>query len=458
LADHVASLGFTHVELMPIAEHPFGGSWGYQVSGYFAPTARFGEPAELRRFVDTLHQRGIGVLVDWVPAHFPRDEWSLGRFDGTALYEHPDPRRGEHSDWGTYVFDYGRNEVRNFLVANALYWLDDFHVDGLRVDAVASMLHLDYSRTADQWAPNEHGGRENLEAVAFVRELTSVVGEEYPDALMIAEESTSWWGVTAPVDRGGLGFSHKWNLGWMHDTLDYLARDPRDRREHHHELTFAMLYANDERFVLPLSHDEVVHGKGSLLSRMVGDDRLRFAALRALYAWQWALPGAPLVFMGSELAPWEEWADGADLPWHLLDHPAHCGVRDLVTHLNAVADAWPAVWRRDLDPGGFGWLDADDVEHSMYAFVRWDLDGAAAVVCVANFTPAPRTDYRVGLPWGGRWEVVLDTDAASWWGSAHRGADVAVVASDDPWHGCTSSTVLDVGPMSMVWLAARSPG
>ncbi|HSP27173.1 MAG TPA: 1,4-alpha-glucan branching protein GlgB, partial [Ilumatobacteraceae bacterium] len=365
LADHVGSLGFTHVELMPIAEHPFGGSWGYQVSGYFAPTARFGDPAGLRRFVDTLHQRGIGVLVDWVPAHFPRDEWSLGRFDGTALYEHADPQRGEHPDWGTYVFDYGRNEVRNFLVANALYWLDEFHVDGLRVDAVASMLYRDYSREPHEWSPNEHGGRENLEAVAFVRELTSVVGEEFPDALVIAEESTSWPGVTQSVELGGLGFSHKWNLGWMHDTLDYLARDPVQRRDHHHEMTFAMLYANDERFVLPLSHDEVVHGKGSLLSKMIGDDRQRFDALRALFAWQWALPGAPLVFMGSELAPWQEWADEAELPWHLLDDPAHRSVHDLMTHLNAVADAWPALWRRDLDPGGFQWLDADDVAHSM---------------------------------------------------------------------------------------------
>jgi 1,4-alpha-glucan branching enzyme len=458
LADHVESLGFTHVELMPIAEHPFGGSWGYQVSGYYAPTARFGDPAAVRRFVDALHQRGIGVLVDWVPAHFPRDDWSLGRFDGTALYEHPDPRRGEHPDWGTYVFDYGRNEVRNFLVANALYWLDEFHVDGLRVDAVASMLYLDYSRGDDQWSPNEYGGREHLEALAFVRELTAVVGEEFPDALLIAEESTSWPGVTRPVQHGGLGFSHKWNLGWMHDTLGYLAHDPVHRRHHHDEMTFPMVSAYAERFVLPLSHDEVVHGKGSLLSRMSGDDWQRFASLRALYAWQWALPGAPLVFMGSELAPWEEWSEGADLPWHLLDHPAHRGVRDLVVHLNRVADGWPALWRRDTDPGGFHWLDADDAEHSMYAFLRWDTDGVAAVVCVANFTPVPRSGYRLGLPWGGDWEIVLDTDGAAWWGSAHRGAQTVVTASDEPVQGCSSSAVLDIGPMSIVWLAARSPG
>ena len=458
LSDHVATLGFTHVELMPIAEHPFGGSWGYQVSGYFAPTARFGEPDGLRRFVDTLHQRGIGVIVDWVPAHFPRDEWSLGRFDGTALYEHADPRRGEHPDWGTYVFDYGRNEVRNFLVANALYWLDEFHVDGLRVDAVASMLYLDYSRGAGQWTPNDEGGREHKEALAFVRELTAVVGEEFPDALVIAEESTSWPGVTRSVDAGGLGFSHKWNLGWMHDTLDYLSLDPVHRRHHHHEMTFAMLYAYDERFVLPLSHDEVVHGKGSLLSKMGGDEWQRFAALRALFAWQWALPGAPLVFMGSELASRDEWTEQSELPWQLLDEAAHRGVRDLFVRLNELADAWPALWRRDLDPGGFQWLDADDAAHSMFAFVRWDLDGVDAVVCIANFTPVPRPGYQVGLPWAGRWDVVLDTDAAAWSGSGHRGDQRAVAGADEPWQGCTSSGVLDVGPMSMVWLAARSPG
>ena len=458
LAEHVATLGFTHVELMPIAEHPFGGSWGYQVSGYYAPTARFGDPDGVRRFVDALHRRGIGVIVDWVPAHFPRDEWSLGRFDGVALYEHPDPRRGEHPDWGTYVFDYGRNEVRNFLIANALYWLDEFHVDGLRVDAVASMLYLDYSREADQWTPNEYGGREHLEALAFVKELTTVVAEEFPEALVIAEESTAWPGVTRSVDRGGLGFSHKWNLGWMHDTLDYLGFDPVHRRHHHHEMTFALLYAYDERFVLPLSHDEVVHGKGSLLSKMGGDEWQRFGALRALFAWQWALPGSPLVFMGSELAPWDEWADESGLPWDLLEHPAHRGVHDLIGHLNHVADAWPALWRRDTEPGGFQWLDADDASHSMYAFVRWDLDGAAAVVCIANFTPVPRPDYQVGLPWGGEWDAVLDTDAVPWGGSGHCGERLAVTATDEPWQRCTSSGVLDVGPMSVVWLAARSPG
>jgi len=457
LSDHVGSLGFTHVELMPIAEHPFGGSWGYQVSGYFSPTARFGEPDGFRRFVDVLHRSGLGVIVDWVPAHFPRDEWSLGRFDGTALYEHPDPRRGEHPDWGTYVFDYGRNEVRNFLVANALYWLDEFHVDALRVDAVASMLYLDYSRGPGEWAPNADGGREHHEAVRFLRELTAVVGEEFPDALVIAEESTAWPGVTRRVEQGGLGFSHKWNLGWMHDTLEYLSVEPGDRGDHHDRVTLPLQYAHDERFVLPLGHDEVVHGKGSLLSKMGGDERQRFAALRMLFAWQWALPGSPLVFMGSELAPWEEWTEQAALPWHLLDQPAHRGVHDLVVRLNDVADSWPALWRRDLDPGGFQWLDADDAEHSMFAFVRWDLDGVAAVVCIANFSDGARRDYRVGLPWAGRWDVVLDTDALAWNGGGHR-RDSVVVGTDDPWQGCSSSARIDLGSMSMVWLAASSPG
>ena len=463
LAAHVDDLGFTHVELLPVAEHPFGGSWGYQVSGYFAPTARFGEPAGFARFVDTLHQRGIGVIVDWVPAHFPRDDWSLGRFDGTPLYEHPDPRRGEHPDWGTFVFDFGRNEVRNFLVANALYWLDEFHVDGLRVDAVASMLYLDYSREDGGWSPNEHGGREHLEAISFLQEANTVVGEEYPDVLMIAEESTAWPGVTHPVSSGGLGFSHKWNMGWMHDTLGYMSLDPVHRRHHHNDMTFAQLYAYNERFVLPLSHDEVVHGKGSLLAKMGGDDWQRFAGLRALLAWQWSVPGSPLLFMGSELASWQEWNDASELPWHLLDHAAHRGVHDVLQAMNTVADEWPALWSRDSDPGGFAWLDADDALHSVYAFVRWDVDGRSAVVCIANFTPVPRPGYRVGLPWGGEWQVVLDTDGAAWWGSGHRG-DAGVVVEHvgdedgESYQGQSTSAVVDLGPMSMIWLAATSPG
>ncbi len=460
LADHVGRLGFTHVELLPVAEHPFGGSWGYQVSGYYAPTARFGDPDGFRRFVDTLHTRGIGVIIDWVPAHFPKDDWSLGRFDGTPLYEHPDPRRGEHPDWGTYVFDYGRNEVRNFLVANALYWLDEFHVDGLRVDAVASMLYLDYSREDGEWSPNEHGGNEHLEAIRFLQEANSVVGEEFPDVLMIAEESTAWPSVTKPVSAGGLGFSHKWNMGWMHDTLDYLSRDPVHRSHHHNELTFAQLYAYSERFVLPLSHDEVVHGKGSLLAKMGGDDWQRFAALRALFAWQWSTPGAPLLFMGSELASWQEWNDAAELPWHLLEHPPHRGVHDLLVRLSRCHDELPPLWRRDEEPGGFQWLDADDRDHSIYAFLRWGEYGTDAVACLANFTPVPRPGYRVGLPWNGDWHVVVDTDASAYWGSDFRGglrlgdAEPPLVATDDEsWQGQPSSALIDVGPMSMVWLA-----
>ena len=459
IGDYVAALGFTHVELLPIAEHPFGGSWGYQVSGYFAPTARHGDPDGFRRFVDALHSRGLGVIVDWVPAHFPRDDWSLGRFDGTPLYEHADPRRGEHPDWGTYVFDFGRLQVRNFLIANALYWFDEFHVDGLRVDAVASMLYLDYSREEGEWEPNERGGRENLEAISLLREVNTIVAEEFPDVVMIAEESTAWPGVTAPASAGGLGFTHKWDLGWMHDTLGYFARDPVHRRHHHSDLTFSQLYAYTERFVLPLSHDEVVHGKGSLLTKMGGDDWQRFASLRALLAWQWCIPGAPLVFMGAELASWQEWNDASELPWHLLDHAPHRGIHDLIEAMNHEADRWPALWIRDTDPEGFRWLEADDADHSIYSFVRWDIDGVAAVVCIANLTPLPRPGYRVGVPWGGEWSVLLDTDAAAWWGSGHRGTEaLQLVAADEPWQGETSSAVLDVGPMSMIWLGARSPG
>ena len=451
---HAHRLGFTHVELMPIAEHPFGGSWGYQVSGYYAPTARFGDPDGCRRFVDSLHRQGLGVILDWVPAHFPRDEWSLGRFDGTALYEHPDPQRGEHPDWGTYVFDFGRNEVRNFLIANALYWLDEFHVDGLRVDAVSSMLYLDYSRDAGQWTPNEFGGRENLEAVRLLQETNTVVGEEFPDVVMIAEESTAWPGVTRPVSDGGLGFSHTWNLGWMHDSLGYSALDPVHRAHHHHAMTFAQSYSHDERFVLPLSHDEVVHGKGSLLTKMGGDDAQRFAGLRALLAWQWAMPGSPLLFMGTELAPWKEWNDATELPWHLLDHPSHRGVHDLIAEMSHTADAHPALWRCDDEPSGFQWLDADDAAHSVYSFLRWETDGSAAVACIANFTPVARPGFRVGVPWNGAWEVVLDTDAAAWRGSGHRSPDPVTATADEAWQSQPSSALLDIGPMSMVWLAS----
>lgn len=459
LGEHVRDLGFTHVELLPIAEHPFGGSWGYQISGFYAPTARLGDPEGLKRFVDHLHGLGIGVILDWVPAHFVRDAWALGRFDGTALYEHQDPRRGEHPDWGTYVFNLSRFEVRNFLIANALYWVEEFHVDALRVDAVASMLYLDYSRAEGEWIPNRHGGREDLEAISFLRELNTVMGQIHPDVAMIAEESTAWPGVTRPAAHGGLGFSHKWNLGWMHDTLEYFGRDPVHRRHHHGDLSFTMLYAHHERFLLPLSHDEVVHGKGSLLAKMAGDDWQKFANLRALLAWQWIMPGPPLVFMGTEIAPWEEWTERHGLPWHLLEHGPHRGVRDVIVTLNEVAAAWPAIWRRDLDPAGFQWLEADDAQNSVYSFVRWDDNGAAAVVCVANLTPVPRPAYRVGLPWAGQWQVLLDTDRPAFGGSGYRGSasDIVSPDQDQPWHGQGHSVEVDLAPLSVLWLGSASP-
>ncbi|MFM8529443.1 MAG: 1,4-alpha-glucan branching protein GlgB, partial [Ilumatobacteraceae bacterium] len=455
LADHAQHLGFTHVELLPVAEHPFGGSWGYQVSGYFSPTARFGTPDEFREMVDALHRRGLGVNVDGVPAHFPKDDWSLARFDGTALYEHDDPRRGEHPDWGTHVFNYGRHEVRNFLVANALYWLDEFHIDGLRVDAVASMLYLDYSRAHGDWVPNRDGGREHLEAIEFIREVNSLCSELHPGALMIAEESTAWAGVTQSADRNGLGFSHKWNMGWMHDTLQYFGREAVHRKWHHHGLTFGLMYAWSERFVLPLSHDEVVHGKGSLLGKMTGDEWQRFANLRALYAWMWAHPGAPLLFMGSELAPYAEWSADTSLPWDLLQWDSHRGVFDLVRELNRLADAYPAIWERDHEPTGFEWLDADNAEASVYAFLRWGERGQRAVVCLVNLTPVSRPGYRAGVPWSGNWEVVLDTDDPVWGGSgARRSKATTVPATGVPYQGQPDSIVVDLPPLSGIWLAA----
>ena len=461
LADHVSALGFTHVELMPLAEHPFGGSWGYQVTGYYSPTARFGTPDDLRAFVDTMHRRGIGVIMDWVPAHFPKDDWSLARFDGSALYEHADPRQGEHPDWGTLVFNYGRTEVRNFLVSNALYWLHEFHIDGLRVDAVASMLYLDYSRGAGQWVPNRFGGRENLDAIDFLRELTSVVAEECPSALLVAEESTAFPRVTVPAADGGLGFTHKWNMGWMHDTLGYMRTDPVHRKWHHRDLSFGLLYAFSERFVLPLSHDEVVHGKGSLLGKMPGDDWQRFANLRALYAWMWALPGAPLLFMGAEIASFGEWNEAAGLPWHLLDHAPHRGVRDLLTELNRRAVQWPALYERDHEATGFQWLDADDADHSVFSFLRWGHAGASAVACIANFTPVPRPGMRVGLPWAGEWELLLDTDSPAWGGSGFGGFSLEGTAFNGseqvPWQGQPASAVFDLPPLAVVWLGARRP-
>jgi 1,4-alpha-glucan branching enzyme len=457
LGDYVTDLGFTHVELMPVMEHPFGGSWGYQVTGYYAPSSRYGTPDELRAFVDALHQRGIGVIADWVPAHFPKDDWALARFDGTALYEHADPRRGEHPDWGTLVFNYGRHEVRNFLIANALYWLEEFHIDGLRVDAVASMLYLDYSRPPGQWLPNRHGGRENLEAIEFIGQLNTAVFAEHPGTVTIAEESTSWPGVTHPVHHGGLGFSHKWNMGWMHDTLGYFAHDPVHRRWHHRDLTFGLLYAHSEHFVLPLSHDEVVHGKGSLVNKMPGDEWRRFANLRALYGWMWAYPGDPLLFMGGEIAQWTEWSETAGVDWAALDGDRHRGVQELVRALNRVAAEWPGLHEQDHVPWGFQWLDADDAAHSVYAFLRWSADGNEVVACGANMTPVPREDYRIGLPWAGEWQVLLDTNATYFGGSGQGGSRAVWAGDDEPHQGQPASAFLTLPPLAVVWLGARQP-
>ncbi|HEX2240837.1 MAG TPA: 1,4-alpha-glucan branching protein GlgB [Actinomycetota bacterium] len=451
LADYCTEMGFTHVELLPVAEHPFGGSWGYQVSNYFAPTARFGEPDDLRRMIDTLHNAGIGVIVDWVPAHFPKDEWALARFDGTGLYEHIDPRKGEHPDWGTLVFNYGRNEVRNFLISNALYWLEEFHVDGLRVDAVASMLYLDYSRKEGEWTPNPFGGRENLEAIDFMKELNTVVYGEHPGVMMIAEESTAWPGVSRPVHLGGLGFGFKWNMGWMHDTLFYFARDPIYRRYHHNNLTFSLMYAWSENFMLPLSHDEVVHGKGSLLAKMPGDPWQQFANLRSLFAYMWAHPGKKLLFMGGEFGQVREWNHDTSIDWHLLEYPDHKGVQQLVADMNRAYSEHPALWELDADPDGFRWIDANDADNNVISFIRKDSAGKC-VVCVANFSPIPRTGFRVGLPKPGDYKEILNTDAAAY-GGTNLGNMGTVVAKPVPWHGLEQSALLTLPPLGVVWLA-----
>ncbi|MEV0806063.1 1,4-alpha-glucan branching protein GlgB [Micromonospora sp. NPDC050200] len=450
LTAYVTEMGFTHVEFLPVMEHPFGGSWGYQVTGYYAPTSRFGDPDDFRHLVDRLHSAGVGVILDWVPAHFPKDEWALARFDGTPLYEHPDPRRGEHPDWGTYVFDFGRREVRNFLVANALYWCEEFHVDGLRVDAVASMLYLDYSREEGQWAPNVHGGRENLEAIAFLQEVNATVYKHHAGVVMVAEESTAWPGVTRPTADGGLGFGFKWNMGWMHDTLLYTSKDPIYRQHHHHQLTFSLAYAWSENYVLPISHDEVVHGKGSLAGKMPGDTWQRLANVRALLAYMWAHPGKQLLFMGCELADDREWSEERGLDWYLTHDPARAGVQRLVGDLNAVYQVTPALWAQDTDPAGFRWIAGDDVANNTVSFVRIAPDGAT-LVCVANFSALPLEDYRVGLPAGGTWTEVINTDAHHYGGSG-VGNLGAVHAQDIPWHGMAASVALRVPPLGVLWL------
>ncbi|HEX2063474.1 MAG TPA: 1,4-alpha-glucan branching protein GlgB, partial [Acidimicrobiales bacterium] len=409
LPDYVADMGFTHVEFMPMAEHPFEGSWGYQISSYYAPSARFGTPDGLKSLIDALHQRGIGVIVDWVPGHFPKDDWALARFDGSALYEHADPRQGEHPEWGTLLFNFGRHEVRNFMVANALYWIEEYHLDGLRVDGVASMLYLDYGRKEGEWVPNQFGGRENLEAVSFIKELNEAVYGAHPGQLMVAEESTSWPAVSRPTYVGGLGFGFKWNMGWMHDTLEYFSKDPVHRKYHHHELTFGLLYAFTENFVLPLSHDEVVHGKSSLLSKMPGDRWQKAANLRALLAWMWAHPGKQLLFMGGEFAQSKEWQFENSLEWHLLQYPEHKGVQDLVRTLNRIYKSEPALFERDFTPDGFRWIDASDTESNVLCFLRRSADGRH-LACIANLARVVWEGYRVGLPSGGEWREVLNTD------------------------------------------------
>ena len=456
LISHVQRLGFTHVEFLPLAEHPFGGSWGYQVTGFFSPTARLGDPDGLRRLINRLHEAGIGVILDWVPAHFAKDSWSLGQFDGTALYEHVDPRRGEHPDWGTFIFNTARTEVRNFLINNALYWLEEFHVDGLRVDAVASMLYLDYSREDGEWVPNEDGGNDNRENVSFLQELNTVIGAEFGDVLMIAEESTAWPGVTHPTDAGGLGFSHKWNMGWMHDTLNYAHREAVHRRYHHGELSFNMLYTYGERYVLPLSHDEVVHGKGSLLARMSGDDWQKFATLRLTYGWQWAIPGPPVLFMGSEFAPWSEWNDVRGVEWWLNDHAPHAGMAELVSTLNALSEQYPALWRLDREPEGFDWIDNENAENSLYSFIRWSPEHSESVVVIANWTPVPRPAFRIGVPSQTTWTHILDTDSVRFGGSGYRTTTASpelVTAEPVAWQGQPASVVVDIPPLSMLWLS-----
>jgi 1,4-alpha-glucan branching enzyme len=450
LTRYVSDLGFTHVELMPVAEHPYGGSWGYQITSYYAPTARFGSPDDFRFLVDSLHQAGIGVILDWVPAHFPRDDWALARFDGTALYEHPDPRRGEHPDWGTYVFNYGRPEVRNFLVANALYWIDEFHVDGLRVDAVASMLYLDYSRRPGEWLPNPYGGREHLDAVSLLQEANATAYRTHPGVVTVAEESTAWPGVSKPTDAGGLGFGFKWNMGWMHDTLRYFATDPLYRQFHHNQLTFALTYAWSENFILPISHDEVVHGKGSLFGKMPGDEWQKLANLRALLAFMWAHPGKQLLFSGCEWAQPSEWSEQYGLDWTGSHEPAREEVRRLVADLNRIYRETPALWSRDTEPGGFVWIEPDDNLHNVYSFLRYDNHGTP-LACVANLAGIPYDGYRIGLPRAGRWVELLNTDSANYGGSG-AGNLGEVYAVPDPWHGLPASASLHLPALSVLWL------
>ncbi len=450
LAEYVKKMGFTHVELMPVMEHPFDGSWGYQVTGYFAPTSRYGTPQDFMYFVDYLHQNGIGVILDWVPSHFPTDGHGLGLFDGTHLYEHADPKQGFHPDWKSFIFNYGRNEVKSFLMSSALFWLDKYHIDGLRVDAVASMLYLDYSRKEGEWIPNEHGGRENINAIRFLQKLNEEVYRCYPGAQTTAEESTAWPMVSQPVYLGGLGFGFKWDMGWMHDTLQYMKKDPVYRKHHHHEITFRMLYAFHENFVLPLSHDEVVHGKGSLIGKMPGDDWQKFANLRLLYGYMFGQPGKKLLFMGGEFGQWKEWNHAESLDWNLLEYPLHSGLQKWVSDLNQIYRRESALYELDSDPSGFEWGDCQDWEQSILSFLRKSKDGKRLTAVVCNFTPVPRIGYRIGVPLSGMWKEVLNSDAECYGGS-NLGNGGGVMAEELPAHGKPFSLTLILPPLGVLF-------
>jgi 1,4-alpha-glucan branching enzyme len=451
LADYVADMGFTHVELMPVMEHPFYGSWGYQVTGYFAPTSRYGTPQDLMFLIDTLHQRGVGVILDWVPAHFPTDQHGLAYFDGTHLYEHADRRLGHHPDWDTFVFNYGRHEVRSFLLSSAFFWLDLYHADGLRIDAVASMLYLDYSRKHGEWIPNKYGGRENLDAISFLRKMNEDIYREYPDVQTFAEESTAWPAVSRPLYVGGLGFGLKWDMGWMHDTLEYMKHDPVHRRYHQNSLTFRTMYAGSENFVLPLSHDEVVHGKGSLLDKMAGEDRQKFANLRLMYGYMYSQTGKKMIFMGGEFGQGGEWNHDRSLDWHLLQEPRHAGVQAWVRDLNRFMSAEPALYIKDCDHGGFEWIDCNDHENSVLSLVRWGRESDPPILVAFNFTPVARTGYRVGVPRAGFWREALNSDAHVYGGDGW--GNMGGLSSEDiPHHGRAASVSLTLPPLSAIFL------
>ncbi|MCH2094160.1 MAG: 1,4-alpha-glucan branching protein GlgB [Rhodobacteraceae bacterium] len=455
LVDYVADMGFTHIELMPISEHPFDGSWGYQPTGMYAPTIRYGTPAEFRKFVEACHAANLGLILDWVPGHFPTDAHGLGQFDGTALYEHADPREGFHQDWNTLIYNFGRREVQNFLVANALYWLEEYHLDGLRVDAVASMLYRDYSRKDGEWVPNHYGGRENLEAIAMMQRMNTEVYGKVPGIITVAEESTAWPGVSRPADSGGLGFGFKWNMGWMNDTLDYMQRDPIHRQHHHHQMTFGLNYAFTENFILPISHDEVVHGKGSMIAKMPAEGDAAFANLRAYYGFMWGHPGKKLLFMGQEFAQGGEWNHDASLDWHLLDDPRHAGMQALVRDLNRLYRKLPALHLRDCDPGGFQWIEVNSVEESIYVWARYGAPVTPPVIVISNFTPVTRGPRRIGVPADGFWTEALNTESSQYGGS-DVGNFGGVASEPIPWSGMEQSIEITVPAMSTLMFVLRS--